>query len=82
MAMGVPVVVNRGWGDVDSLIPRPLLVDDFSDLETQRVLDHILDNHRDETPLSNGYVSLAEGVERYASVYHAMGVHMATVPKI
>lgn len=74
MAMGVPVVVNRGWGDVDSLIPTPLLVDDFSDLEIQRVLDHVLDNHRDETPLLNGYVPLAEGVERYASVYHAMGL--------
>lgn len=74
MAMGVPVVVNRGWGDVDSLIPTPLLVDDFSDLEIQRVLDHVLDNHRDETPLLNGYVPLAEGVERYALVYHAMGV--------
>lgn len=72
MAMGVPVVVNRGWGDVNALVPESLLLSEFSEVEFQRLLNHLLKHEFRSHQLTQSIVSLEQGVKRYEDIYRAL----------
>jgi glycosyltransferase involved in cell wall biosynthesis len=71
MAMNIPVISNKGWGDVEDYLDESSLITDFNSREYERVLSR--------TPLNVNTRSLAlekfsldSGVSRYAEVYHSI----------
>lgn len=69
-AMNVPVITNRGWGDVDVLSDRfPLFYFDEDRAQSvKRILDGI------ETPAHSdmSYFDLANGVEEFTRIYRQL----------
>lgn len=70
LAMGVPVVVNRGWGDIDALIDQNCGVYDKNDFDIN-VLEKIVDRKISDCAKQ---FSLTLGVARYDQVYRSLGI--------
>jgi glycosyltransferase involved in cell wall biosynthesis len=71
MAMGKPIISNRGWGDVEEYLSSNALVDQFTEKEFFRVLK--------EAPMQDDFRSVAAkhfalqaGVESYLMVYRSL----------
>lgn len=79
MAMGIPMICNRGIGDVDSILDDTgagYSIDSFTEAEYEKVSDHlqqILDTDKEKIKAgAYKYYSLIEGVKKYRSVYEAL----------
>ena len=76
MNLGIPIICNNNVGDVDQIMEESmpeLLINEFSKIEYQRVINLILDNYQIDAAkiikTSHEYYSLEKGVKKYSSVY-------------
>lgn len=78
LAMGLPVLCNRGVGDTDQVmeeIDESLLVDDFNEVAYKKVLHVLKDKEFREslTPIckatANQWFDVGRGIETYHSIY-------------
>ena len=75
MNLGVPIVCNKGIGDVDDIMSKcmpELLVNNFSNEEYKRVTEVFLIKKYENTKIieiSNNYYSLESGVHKYKEIY-------------
>lgn len=76
LSMGVPIITNRGIGDVESILEQEhcgVLVDDFSSESYTKAAGMALEQLnacRPHTiPTARKYFSLADGVEKYQAIY-------------
>lgn len=75
MAMGIPMVVNSGWGDAEQVIGHPgagVVVHAFNDQELNRAALSLTDrafNQDKIRQIAADYFSLDEGIDRYTDIY-------------
>ena len=79
MAMGIPVITNRGVGDVEEIVVKynaGYIVNDFSEESFNKVIEKIIvGNTFDKAGIRNGakiFYALQTAVERYKNVYHTI----------
>ena len=79
LAMGVPVIANAGWGDVEEIMQTlrgGVLLNGFSRQDYEQATDAILAFIRQPDPgfrdAVKGPFSLATGVNRYRAVYQRL----------
>lgn len=77
MAMGVPLVVNSGWGDAAQIVHDHscgVIVNSWSDQEMARAADSLSSDIFEPIKIRKvalDYFSLDEGINRYCEVYNA-----------
>jgi hypothetical protein len=71
LSMNVPIISNRGWGDVESYLGSSSLVNSFSVSEYERVIAAIPPSVESRTMASDSF-SLETGVARYRDVYNSL----------
>lgn len=78
LSMGVPIITNRGVGDVDAIVEAErcgVLVNDFDAASYTRTIDSLLagiDAYRQHTvPTAQKYFSLHDGIQKYSVIYAA-----------
>lgn len=76
LSMGVPIVTNKGIGDVDAVILNSncgVLISEFLNTNYQNAATDLLNNidaYKENTiDTANRYFSLQHGVEKYAEIY-------------
>jgi glycosyltransferase involved in cell wall biosynthesis len=76
LAMGLPIIANKGVGDNDYLFQNyecGILVDDFQDETFERVITEIeklfQNNPNSYREVALDYFSLEKGIEKYNEVY-------------
>ena len=75
MAMGVPLICNRGIGDSDRIVETwsaGCLVDAFTELAYEQAIERLNRTQFDRDRIRSGaisYFSLEQGVDRYEQVY-------------
>jgi glycosyltransferase involved in cell wall biosynthesis len=74
MGMGIPIISNKGIGDVDSILSNNgFTINEFSEKEYNRIIENIiLPQQTDSGEIRNTaikYFSLNDGVEKYDFVY-------------
>jgi glycosyltransferase involved in cell wall biosynthesis len=74
MGMGIPIICNKGIGDVDSILSNNgFIINEFSHEEYNRIIEKIiLPQQTDSNNIRNAaikYFSLNDGVEKYDFVY-------------
>lgn len=75
MAMGIPLICNKGVGDTDSIVEKyhsGKIVEDFSKESYHSTIEKHFSAHYDKLSIRNGaidYFSLEGGVERYRAIY-------------
>jgi glycosyltransferase involved in cell wall biosynthesis len=78
MALGIPLICNRGVGDVESIVKDTgcgVLLNDFSDSSFQNTVEELSASNFDKQKLRIGatkYYSLERGVELYWEVYEKL----------
>ena len=77
--MGIPVITNRGVGDVEEIVVKynaGYIVNDFSEESFNKVIEKIIaGNTFDKAGIRNGaknFYALQTAVERYKNVYHTI----------
>jgi len=79
LAMGIPIITNRGWGDVEKIVEKSeagLLVDELNPDAYDRAIRLMVKNiyyPENIRKIANKYFSLKEGVENYHQVYERLG---------
>jgi hypothetical protein len=74
MGMGIPIICNKGIGDVGSILANNgYLINEFSEAEYNRVIEQIMlpqpTSGIDIREAAIKYFSLNDGVEKYDFVY-------------
>lgn len=75
MGMGIPVITNRGVGDVEEIVQRyngGLMVDDFTDLSFSKIIEQLDDAKVDHELIRAGaleFYQLEKAVESYTTLY-------------
>ncbi len=77
MGMGIPIICNKGIGDVDSILSDiGFIINEFSEVEYNRVIEQIMlpqpTSGLDIRKAAIKYFSLKDGVEKYDSVYRSI----------
>ncbi|MFZ9388916.1 MAG: glycosyltransferase [Chitinophagaceae bacterium] len=79
LAMGIPVIVNRGVGDVEQVVNAVeggFVIDDFQEPEYRRAMDQLPALLAKDPAVirdrAKKYYSLEEGILRYAAVYQKL----------
>lgn len=78
MAMGKPVITNKGWGDVEDLIIKKngVLVDDFQFISYKKASNQLIYERKYDSAeirnFANQYFSLDNGVEAYNQIYRKL----------
>jgi glycosyltransferase involved in cell wall biosynthesis len=78
MAMGIPLICNRGVGDTDMIVEKynaGFIVDEFTTTNYEKVINQVLLNTKslDTSHLRAGaedFFSLKKGIAQYLKVYH------------
>lgn len=77
LAMGIPVICNKGIGDVDDIVRYTnggLLIDDFTEADYKTAIDNLENYFSTYDPeqireKSRKYYDLVNGIEKYKSIY-------------
>jgi glycosyltransferase involved in cell wall biosynthesis len=76
MNLGVPIICNKGVGDVEEIINKcmpELLIENFKTSEYNKIIDIILNNYKIKMDniinTSINYFSLEKGIKKYTDVY-------------
>ena len=76
MNLGVPIICNKGVGDVEEIMNKcmpELLIENFKTSEYNKIIDVILNNYKIKKikiiNTSKKYFSLEKGVKKYTQVY-------------
>ena len=78
MNLGVPIICNRGIGDVEEIMGKcmpELLVNNFTNKEYKRVIDSFLRKKfvsHNIIEISANYYSLSRGIQKYNEVYQQL----------
>jgi glycosyltransferase involved in cell wall biosynthesis len=86
LAMGIPVITNSGWGDVDEIVEKEncglvmaALKEDYFDQQVKKLIDRSFTREQCRS-VALKYYQLNNGVAAYAGIYEQV-VGQKTVPK-
>ena len=78
LSMGVPIITNKGIGDVDKIIEESkcgVTITDFNKTAYEKAVAEFLDNNdlykNNTVNAALNYFSLKDGVEKYAKIYNS-----------
>ncbi len=78
MNLGIPIICNKGVGDVDTVmkeVDNNLIVNDFSDKEYERIANYVINYNADTKKIietSHHYYSLEKGIDSYFKIYNQL----------
>ncbi len=83
MAMGIPVITNKGIGDSDEIIKKQeagILIDGFTDIQFQKAIEEFRRKNFDANQIRNAAIALFDlksGIEKYYIVYQSLLMNKA-----
>ncbi len=88
LSMGKPVIVNKGWGDIEKLINshNGYLINNFDRPTYDKTIAEILDDNKKDTysirSSALNFLSLESGIENYARILNGLYVqNLETIEK-
>ena len=73
LAMNIPFVTNKGWGDVESIVPSGeggILLDDFKLDSMVAAVGKLMEFSSNKgRPIAENYFSLSRGIQSYRELY-------------
>ena len=71
MAMGLPIITNPGWGDVDHLVSNGARIILYTENSALRF--HEIPTFSDNSDFVKRYLSLSAATDVYAQMYQRLG---------
>lgn len=77
LAMGLPIVCNSGWGDIDALRGEPgiMVIDGLTPANYEKAAVHLLTCEFDKSrlrQLADDYFNLENGIKKYDLIYRSL----------